>query len=39
VLVELRFALGGEPPPLIMRPLPDDHDDDAVEQAMLGDRL
>jgi TRAP-type C4-dicarboxylate transport system permease small subunit len=39
VVVELRFALGGEPPPLIMRPLPDDHDDDAVEQAMLGDRL
>ncbi|MEZ5905650.1 MAG: TRAP transporter small permease [Geminicoccaceae bacterium] len=40
VLVELRFALGGERPPLIMQPLPEDHDDDdAVEQAMLGDRL
>lgn len=39
LLVELRFAMGGEPPPSIMPPLPEDHDDDAaVEQAMLGGR-
>lgn len=39
LVVELRFVLGGAPPPRIMPPLPTDPDDDeAVEKALLGER-